>query len=74
MNTSVTNAASSLIAAGQQPIAVDQTFVPTMSHVFQVPAEWVDDKGSLRMAIQNLAPAAINFDPDDLEIHRVLIF
>ena len=46
-----------------------------MSHVFQVPAEWVDDTGSLRMAIQNLAPAAINFDPDDLEIlYRVSSF
>ena len=60
---------------GEQPIAVDQTFVPTMSHVFQVPAEWVDDEGALRMAIQNLAPAAINFDPDDLEIlYRVSSF
>ena len=46
-----------------------------MSHVFQVPAEWVDDEGALRMAIQNLAPAAINFDPDDLEIlYRVSSF
>jgi hypothetical protein len=61
---------------GDQSTARVETYVPTMSHSFQIGPSLISEQGELKVSIVNLfdgevseiAFATLNFDADDLEI------